>query len=66
MKCVNIPSKITTDVAYETGVHIGDGSMGIYKRDHKIDYEISYYGHAIHDWPFFVNVLSPLLGDYTE
>lgn len=63
MKHVKIPSEITLDVAYETGVHIGDGSMGIYKRDHKIDYEISYYGHATHDWPFFTDVLSPLLWD---
>lgn len=63
MKHVQIPSEITTDIAYETGAHIGDGSMGIYKRGRKIDYEVSYYGHAIHDWPFFLDVLSPLLGN---
>jgi len=45
-----LPSDYSVDLAEETGIHIGDGSMNIYKKWHKGSYV--YSGSAIDDCQF--------------
>jgi len=58
MKKINIPSLLESDLAYETGIHIGDGCLSCYGRK---NYEICFTGHLIDDLKFYKEILIPLL-----
>jgi len=52
----NFPQKITPDLAEEIGIHIGDGSMNIYKKSSMYSLE----GHINDDREYFIKNIAPL------
>ena len=46
---IKIPKKITSDLAEETGLHIGDGSMNFYNTKQGINGIYQLRGHLIDD-----------------
>jgi hypothetical protein len=48
---------ISKKLAYETGVHIGDGNLYSKKRTHKITYS----GNLLNEEPYYVEILGPLV-----
>ncbi|MEK6934624.1 MAG: LAGLIDADG family homing endonuclease [Nanoarchaeota archaeon] len=56
---IKLPKKLSPKLAYLIGVHIGDGTMGYYKN--KNDYWISYSGHLIDEYNWYINTLKPLI-----
>jgi len=58
MNEINIPSLLEPDLAYETGIHVGDGCLSCYGRK---NYEICFTGHLINDLRFYKEILLPLL-----
>ena len=60
---VIIPSKLTPELAYFIGIHVGDGCLYLYKRKtcRTIDYNLSYYGHEIDELEFHKNYILPLI-----
>jgi len=46
---IKTPKKITSDLAEETGLHIGDGSMNFYKNKNKTRGFYQLRGHIIDD-----------------
>jgi len=55
---IKIPKSMTKELAYLIGVHIGDGTMGLYKN--KKDYQISYTGHLLDEKEFHIGIIKPL------
>jgi len=52
----------TSLLAEETGIHIGDGSMGMYERAHnKKVYRCTVSGHSVEDKDYLLNYVRPLL-----
>ena len=51
---ITIPNLLTKELAYLMGIHLGDGSMNIYKRKNcnSHDYKIGYSGHLIDEMDF--------------
>lgn len=49
-RTLNLPKRYSINLAEETGIHIGDGSMNIYKKHNVNSY--TYSGHAIDDLEF--------------
>jgi len=47
---VTLPSSMTKELAYFLGIHLGDGTMNLYR---KYDYYISYSGHIIDEYLFY-------------
>lgn len=62
---VSIPSQITPELAYETGIHIGDGSMSIvHSKCSKWtikEYRTCYTGHLIDELDFHQDIIVPLI-----
>ncbi len=56
---IRLPVNLTADLAYLIGVHIGDGSMNYYR--YKNDYRISYTGHLIDEYDWYINLLVPII-----
>jgi len=57
---VKLPKILTPQLAYETGVHIGDGCLSnLRSRSHV--YRIIYSGNSRNEIPFFEHALKPLL-----
>tara|TARA_Y100000310_G_scaffold231700_1_gene234351 strand:- start:44061 stop:44879 length:819 start_codon:yes stop_codon:yes gene_type:complete len=56
---IKLPTKLTSDLAYLMGLHLGDGSMNMYKRK-TIDYLISYTGHLIDEEEFHMKIIRTL------
>ena len=55
---IKIPSLTDSLLAYETGVHIGDGSLQM------IDggtHSVRYWGHGEHDWEFMAKILPRII-----
>ena len=48
-----------SELAYETGIHLGDGHLGLYGK--KSTYRIVYAGNSVEDVFFFIDVLIPLI-----
>ena len=59
--CINLPKKLSVDLAYFLGIHFGDGHMNVYHRKKKIDYVITYTGSLENDYLWFQEKLSPLV-----
>ena len=55
-----IPSKITSELAEETGWHIGDGSMNYYKNHGKIKGIYQLRGHIEDDKMHYISRIKPL------
>jgi len=56
---VKIPNRLSSDLAYLIGIHIGDGTMNYYID--KQDYWISYSGHLIDEYDWYIKTLKPLI-----
>ncbi|MCX6820623.1 MAG: hypothetical protein NT016_01600 [Candidatus Aenigmarchaeota archaeon] len=54
---IQIPSLSNPKLAYETGVHIGDGTMVVCQNSHYV----IYYGDNRNERPYFKNVIIPYL-----
>ena len=59
-KGITLPKYLSEDLAYLVGVHIGDGSMGIYKSSKRVEYKNEFSGHLINDKLFHKSILVPL------
>ncbi len=59
LKEIKTPPLSDPLLAYETGVHIGDGTLGHYKTKH--DYRIAYYGNLATDYEFFAKILPDII-----
>ena len=57
---VTIPSKISEDLAEETGWHIGDGSMNYYKNQGKMKGVYQLRGHIEDDKPHYIERIKPI------
>ena len=60
MQLVTIPQKISPPLAEETGLHIGDGTMGFYNSRGKIKGSFALRGHLIDDRPHYDSVIKGL------
>jgi flagellar protein FlaI len=56
---MRIPDLNDKDLSYETGVHIGDGTMGIYKRSG--NYQFFIFGNKLDEKQYFSKIIIPLL-----
>ena len=57
---LELPDKMTPELAEDVGIMAGDGHISIQRRPSRTDYEVSCYGHAITDKSFirdYVRVL---------
>jgi hypothetical protein len=59
-KEIILPKYLSEDLAYLIGVHIGDGTMNIYRRKNQVDYFYELCGHEINDKLFYEYVMLPL------
>lgn len=57
---VKLPITLSSDLAYETGIHIGDGSMPLHKSRPNI-YYISYSGNYLNEIFFYKKIVKPLI-----
>jgi len=57
MHKIRIPPLKSPDLAYETGFHIGDGSMQVCKLKH--DYRVTFWG-STKEFDYYESVLKPL------
>ena len=54
---IKIPKKLNKSLAYLIGIHLGDGTMNLYR---KYDYYISYSGHLKDEYVFYTKHLKEL------
>lgn len=57
---ITLPKKLSLDLCYLIGAHIGDGSMNIYRRYGRVDYNWKCCGHPLNDRNWYDNVLVKL------
>lgn len=58
---LKIPSRLTPELGYLVGIHIGDGSMNIYRRkDGYNSHLIGYSGHLIDEEEFHLKIIGPI------
>jgi len=55
---MKLPSLDNPNLAYETGLHIGDGSLSV---DKKSTYRYGYYGNNLTEREFFNKIVIPLI-----
>ena len=58
MRQITFPSLVGPDLAYETGVHIGDGCMQIFPSKH--DYRVTFWGSA-EEFDYYDKILKTIL-----
>jgi hypothetical protein len=58
MRKIRIPSLTESDLAYETGVHIGDGCMQIFPSKH--DYRVTFWG-SVEEFNYYDKILKTIL-----
>lgn len=63
MKITKFPKKITSELAEETGWHIGDGTMGFYNNAGKLKGLYQLRGHIEDDKPHYINRIKPVFRD---
>lgn len=62
LKEITVPNISNPLLAYETGIHIGDGSLGFYRnKQNKPDYVVRYFGNLTTDFDFFAKVLPHII-----
>jgi hypothetical protein len=59
-KTIIIPTSITSELAEETGWHIGDGSMNFYNQDGKLKGIYQLRGHIEDDKPHYIERIKPI------
>ncbi len=58
---LKIPSTLTPELSYLIGIHVGDGTMNIYRRKDGFNgYPIGYSGHLIDEKEFHIRMIKPL------
>ncbi len=57
---ISLPEKITDNLAEETGLHIGDGTMNFYKIRKKIKGSYALRGHRFDDRLHYEKIIKPL------
>lgn len=60
LKGIKLPTKLTCNLAEDVGIHIGDGTMGIYSNPHGIDYYYKVCGHPKDDREWYDDFIVPL------
>ncbi|MBD3262754.1 hypothetical protein GF374_00030 [Candidatus Woesearchaeota archaeon] len=60
-KKIKIPSKLSNDLAYETGVHAGDGYLGIFQRKDGPAYWVVYSGNLTEEYEYYSKIILPLI-----
>lgn len=58
---IRIPRTLTKDLAYEIGVHIGDGHLRIFKRNDGWAYLTVFSGNYLEERDFYTGVICPLI-----
>ncbi len=58
---ITVPSRLTEELAYFLGFHVGDGYMNIKKRGSTVDYHLLYGGHQINEYQWYVEQIQPLI-----
>lgn len=58
MRHIKFPSLTDPDLAYETGVHIGDGCMQIFPSKH--DYRVTFWG-SVEEFDYYNKILKTIL-----
>lgn len=58
---ITLPKKMDSLLAYETGVHIGDGNLSIEKYSDSTKYTSTYCGSAIDEIPYYKEILLPIV-----
>ena len=56
---ITIPKKLTPELAYFIGIHLGDGCLSFKKK--KYDKELSYSGHIIDEYTWYVQDIISLI-----
>ncbi len=60
-KDLKIPSTLTPELSYLIGIHIGDGTMNIYRRNDGFNgHPIGYSGHLIDEKEFHIKIIKPI------
>ncbi len=57
---LNVPERLDEDLAEETGLHIGDGSMNFYKNGNRFKGSYSLRGHLFDDRLHYDKIIRPL------
>lgn len=57
---IRVPSKLTKELAYFSGVHFGDGNLGNYRKHY---YSVEYSGHLIDEYEFYTIYFANLFKD---
>lgn len=58
---IRVPNELTEELAYETGVHIGDGYLGIWKRKDGWAYLNTFSGDYNEEMDFYRDVVCPMI-----
>lgn len=58
---IKLPERLTENLAYFLGVHMGDGHMNVIRRGTTVDYYITYHGHIIEEFRWYEEYLKPLI-----
>lgn len=58
---IRIPEKLTEDLAYEVGIHIGDGHLNIFRRPDGWSYLNVFSGDYKEELAFYQKVICPLI-----
>jgi len=53
---IKLPTQMSEDLAEETGIHIGDGSMGFYRSGNKTHWSYTYCCHEVDDEEYSIYV----------
>jgi hypothetical protein len=58
---IQVPRYLTTELCYETGMHIGDGHLSICKRKDGTLHAAVFSGDYLNEYDFYESILIPLL-----
>src|SRR3989338_9490544 len=59
-KGITLPTTLTTELAEDIGIHLGDGSMNIFHNPHGIDYFYKCSGHTENEKEWYDSFIVPL------
>lgn len=58
---IQVPEKLTKELAYFLGFHVGDGYLKIQRRDKTVDYRMQYDGHHINEHLWYIDYIKPII-----